>query len=351
MTTTQGNFPGARFYKADFHIHTPASKCWQGSRDKVELQRIFERLRQKGIDIVAITDHNSVENIDQAKELGVEFQICVFPGVEVTTKEGHVLAIFDPQKPTQDIHDWLVRLGFTTSSLGDPETVAKNTSDEDLSITGVFKSIDREGGIAIAPHPNSKKTGFLEVLKQKGPARKGAYNAAELRGLELPKTSKTIPDIALGKLPGYNKKYGCIISSDAHSVDEIGNAFTYIKLGHFGIGALKQVFYDPGMRIRLPDQCPLSAHPWVKSLSVSQGFFDGVEFDFHPDMNGIVGGKAVGKSLPIEFIRFALGIESPIGAINQESHDKVWAQTCLGEGGIVTVHLVSKDIPRALHGG
>jgi energy-coupling factor transporter ATP-binding protein EcfA2 len=343
MNNTATGFPGARFYKADLHIHTPASKCWSGVRDPSSLDLLFKRLKAQGLKVVSITDHNSIESIDKAKKLSEEFGIHVYPGVEVSTKEGHILAIFDPTKSTSEIEDWLIRIGFTKEFRGDETALARDQDGEPLSITRVFDLIENEGGVAIAPHPNSKGVGFLEILKQKGVARQQAYHSRNLRGLEVGSDKSKILKLASGSVTGYAKKYACVANSDAHSIDEVGDTFTYIKLGDFGIGALKQALYDPAMRIRFPDQWPLKAHAWIRGIEVSQGFFKGTNFLFHPDMNAVVGGKATGKSLLIELIRFVLESTSPIQSINEENKSKINAQTCLGAGGTVTLYVESEN--------
>ena len=111
------DFQGARFYKADLHIHTPASKCWRGSRDSEEMRRIFKKLRDEGIEVVGVTDHNTVKNIDEARRLGKEYAVRVIPAVEVSTKEGHVVALFDERKPTKEIENWLATMGFVGEKL------------------------------------------------------------------------------------------------------------------------------------------------------------------------------------------------------------------------------------------
>lgn len=337
------SFLGARFYKADLHIHTPASKCWQGQKTEKEIEKIFEKLQKEGIEVVAITDHNSARNVEAAKKLGKKYGVHVFPGVEVSTKEGHVIAIFDPSKSGRMIEDWLAKMGFAGERLGDLDAIAEEQDNTALGIERVFYLIENNDGIAIAPHPNSKGTGFLEIMKQKGLARKAAYSSHCLRGLEVRDNKEKILKLASGQISGYSKKYGCIASSDAHKIEDIGKSFTYIKIGDFSVSALKQVFYDPTMRIRFSDDWPPKQHAWIESVEVSQGFFDGVKFLFHPDMNCLVGGKAVGKSLLVELIKFGLGVTSPIKGINKVSEEMVHAGTCLGEGGTVTIHVVSED--------
>lgn len=338
------DFQGARFYKADLHIHTPASKCWRGSRDSEEMRRIFKKLRDEGIEVVGVTDHNTVKNIDEARRLGKEYAVRVIPAVEVSTKEGHVVALFDERKPTKEIENWLATMGFVGEKLGDLETVATEPNGTRISITDMFSLIEDNGGIAIAPHPNSKDGGFLGIMKkQKGRARQDAYNSPHLRGLEVGSERKSVLELAAGRVHGFGKKYGCIETSDAHELDEIGSGFTYVKLGDFGIGAFKQVFYDPAMRIRFADEWPLKQHAWIEKLEVSQGFFDRVSFRFHPDMSCLVGGKGVGKSLLIELIRFSLDLQSPVAGIGESSKEMIRARTCLGEGGTVTLHVVSEN--------
>jgi len=105
MAIAQADFPGARFYKADLHIHTPASRDWRGQRGQDAMRRIFDKIKKCGIEVVAITDHNSVGSLDEAKKLGTKVGVHVYPAVEISTKEGHVLALFDPGKPTKDIEE------------------------------------------------------------------------------------------------------------------------------------------------------------------------------------------------------------------------------------------------------
>ena len=305
---------------------------------------MFERLKENGIEVVAITDHNSAANIDEAKRLGRNSGIHVFPGVEITSKEGHVIAVFDPAKTQQDIENLLARIGLTGPKVGDPTGMAIEQDGDALGITKVFSYVESNGGVAIAPHPNSKNTGFLEVMKQKGIARREAYLCPYLRALEVgPTNSEKVLALAGGTLPDYAKRYACIACSDAHDVEEIGRAYTYMKMGDISIHALKQVFYDPALRIRFADAWPVPVHLWIERLDVSQGFFRGVPFRFHPDMNCLVGGKAVGKSLLIELSKFCLHVQSPIDSANDASLQMLRASTCLGDGGTVTLRVVSAD--------
>ena len=74
---------------ADFHIHTHHSKdCAMPVAD------ILERAREVGLDVVAITDHDSAEGGLEARELADRYGVRVIVGEEVKTSEGEVIGLF-----------------------------------------------------------------------------------------------------------------------------------------------------------------------------------------------------------------------------------------------------------------
>ena len=82
--------------KADLHMHTHYS---DGVYSPTEL---INMVKQKGIDKIAITDHDSINGIEEATECGRSLGIEVIPGVEISTdiedKEVHLLGYFlDPE--------------------------------------------------------------------------------------------------------------------------------------------------------------------------------------------------------------------------------------------------------------
>jgi len=80
-------------WKADLHIHSVLSPC--GSLDSSP-KRIIEEAAIKGLDIIAITDHNSTLHCELSMQLGKSSNIKVFAGAEVTTKEEiHCLCLFE----------------------------------------------------------------------------------------------------------------------------------------------------------------------------------------------------------------------------------------------------------------
>lgn len=104
-------FPGARWWKVDFHSHSPASFDF-GGLEGVPTQSVatYEEwllaYMKAGIDAVVIADHNTHEGIDLARAALVTLaesgnrdfrKLVLFPGVELTVDGGfHLLGVFDP---------------------------------------------------------------------------------------------------------------------------------------------------------------------------------------------------------------------------------------------------------------
>ena len=79
-------------YLADLHIHTCLSPC--GSLEMCPSE-IVRRSLAKGLDAIAITDHNTTLQCPEIQSLGERSGLRVFAGVEVTTREeAHCLVYF-----------------------------------------------------------------------------------------------------------------------------------------------------------------------------------------------------------------------------------------------------------------
>lgn len=122
----QWTYPGARWWKFDFHTHTPASKdtdAWQramGTVDELTAKQWLQKYMVAGIDCVAVTDHNCGAWVDKLKVAYATMQedppegfreLHLFPGVELSVNGGfHLLAIFGADATTSDIDSLLGRV-------------------------------------------------------------------------------------------------------------------------------------------------------------------------------------------------------------------------------------------------
>ncbi len=76
----------------DLHIHSCLSPC--GDHDMTP-GNIVGMSMLKGLDVIAVTDHNSCGNCEAAMKHGNDYGITVIPGMELTTREEvHVVCLF-----------------------------------------------------------------------------------------------------------------------------------------------------------------------------------------------------------------------------------------------------------------
>jgi len=238
------------YKKIDLHVHTPKSSCYVDylmpeANIETSLEEIVNAAIASGLDAIAITDHNSAEGIEGIREIGRENRLYVFPGVEISAKGGHVLAIFDQDTPVEKLRRLIKLLGF------DEEGRGYGFCETGLWLDEVFWRIEESGGLAIAAHADRRPKGFLasdEPTKDK----KRIYNSNHLIALEI-----TVPSTRNlwneGMVPDFPKKYACIQGSDAHDPKEIGRRPIYVDIPVIDLEGLRLAFREYETRVRFPD--------------------------------------------------------------------------------------------------
>ncbi len=172
-----GNISGLEFRKLDLHIHTPASKCFDGK--SVTPEQIVQKVMDEGIDGIAITDHNTGEWIDKIK-IAAKNKIAVFPGVEISATGGakgtvHIIGIFHQYSSTKDIENLLGELKIKADKYG------KEDAFSELSPNQVINKIKEHGGLLILAHANSSQ-GVMGGMK--GNPRKEILQNSNLMAIE-----------------------------------------------------------------------------------------------------------------------------------------------------------------------
>src|SRR5687768_16318740 len=84
------NARGARFYRADLHIHS-----FGASHDVADVSlspvAIIEAAKADGLTVVSLTDHNEITNVEAALAASSGSDVLVIPGVELSTPQGYLL--------------------------------------------------------------------------------------------------------------------------------------------------------------------------------------------------------------------------------------------------------------------
>ncbi len=230
------------------HVHTPKSTCY--SEQSVTPEQIVDAALAVGLEAITITDHNTVGAIDNIRQVAGKKGLFVFPGIELSAKGGHAIAIFDVDTPLEMLEDFLDYIGVAQEGWGDAATMAGD------GIEDVFQKIEERGGLAVAAHIERWPSGFLETNESRR-VKMRIHSNKYLGALEI-----TVPQHKglwnTGQVRGYPKKYACIQGSDAHALDEVGRRPVFIQMEQVNLEALRLAFNDYETKIVFPENLLLS---------------------------------------------------------------------------------------------
>jgi predicted metal-dependent phosphoesterase TrpH len=184
--------------KADLHVHTIYSKD-----SLITPKDLIFHAQKKGLNAVAVTDHNSLNG---AYKIAKETDFLVIPGMEVSSSDGHIVAL--------NVKELIPR------GLNAAETVLR---------------IHRAGGVAIACHPYVYFKGCL-----KGNVCE-SFDAIEIINARafpfkrsVKKATETADRLNLSKVAG----------TDAHYGPQIGSAYTVIDAEETTIDAITKAIVE-----------------------------------------------------------------------------------------------------------
>ncbi len=228
--------------RVDLHVHTPISTCYADKTVKTE--QLVRAALKAGLDAVAVTDHNAVRGAIELREATKGTRVTVMPGIEITLKEGHFLALFDVDVEASELDSFLGWLGIPPEKQGDGHFPSAH------DIESVLRQVDERGGVAIAAHIERWPSGFLES-KEPRAVKQSIHASQHLSALEI-----TIPqDKAAwneGLVRGFPKKYACVQASDSHSLADIGRRQVLMDLDHLDLNGLKLAISEHARRIVFP---------------------------------------------------------------------------------------------------
>ena len=316
------SWEGARWWKCDFHTHTPASDDYgkgpdqESLKDRSPREWLLDYMRA-GIDCVAVTDHNSGAWIDQLKSDLDELRneqpegyrdLYLFPGMEISVQGGvHLLALLAIEATTSGIDNLRGAVGLR----GAPGTSGNVTTK---SFVDVVNEIIRAGGIAIPAHVDGRSGLFTQGVG--GDTLKQALSCSGVFAMETMASDYSPPQSYHDK----KIRWTNILGSDSHH--PLGRAgqrfpgshFTWVKMGVPNLDGLRLALRDGRLSVRRSDDCPVDpnqhASSVIDSIEVSGAKYIGRREPFiaklNPWLNAIIGGRGTGKSTLVECLRIAL---------------------------------------------
>ena len=238
-------------YRADFHIHTVLSPC--GDLD-MSPKNIIRKAKEKRLDIIGITDHNSTKQCSVMKKTGDKNGIFVLQGVEITTKEEvHCLAFFENDEKLSEFQNYIEQhlpdIKNNVDLFGYQVVVDENEniveqidtlliSAINQSISQVEKKVHSLGGLFTPAHINKLKNSIISQL---------GFVPSDLNIDALELSKHTTKEKFLND-NNYLKNYSFIQSSDAHYIENIGDVTTILKMNEINFQEIKQALANQNGR-------------------------------------------------------------------------------------------------------
>lgn len=324
-----GHPVGARWWRFDFHTHTPASVDYGKGPNMQQHRRVSPRdwlldYMRAEIDCVAVTDHNSGAWIDQLnlayrqleKERPEEFRpVFLFPGAEITVHGGyHLLAILDPSSGGDHITSLLGALEIRAGGESAPDAASS------LTLAQAAETVRKHRGLAIPAHVDGPAGIFQNRSDE--PALKGNSLKQLLASKDILAVEVKDPDSPMPSAYSTSRtRWAQVLGSDCHhpagagAGREPGGRYTWVKMGTPSLA---------GLRLALLDRAPLSilrsdkalndpnrhARLHIDELQLREGQYAGrdepLRAGFSQWLSAIIGGRGTGKSTLIEMMRLAL---------------------------------------------
>ena len=321
--------PGARWLKADLHIHTVDDLPGRRAKFPADIngdpqasntisayaKRFLQSAAERGVRVLGITPHSP--RVGTAAETSVVWRIveewnsgvddddvpfrekiyAVFPGFEPSFNQGrsglHMLFLFDPEIGRTDYLKAfdLVMGGVSPWDGRELQLSGRGASDAFSELRKFHRREGRrsdDGGfqwnyMTLAPHIDQEKG----LLGAQGMHVLNLFPHSEVAGLEL--GDEKLPEDYMGGGLDLAKRMAELRqafyhSSDAYRIDEIGKRHTWLKLASPRIEALRQAFIASESRMRIgyergedgalyeapdPPDATMNKRPWLKSVRVS----------------------------------------------------------------------------------
>ncbi|MCK5504888.1 MAG: PHP domain-containing protein, partial [Thermodesulfovibrionia bacterium] len=216
-------------FKCDLHMHTCLSPCADLEMSPLA---IVKKAAENKLDIIAITDHNSAENITAAQKASENMDLTVLAGMEIaSSEEAHILAFFDDNGSIMELQDIVYEnlLPGENDEKMFGEQIVVNEKDEVLGYNNrlligatlltaqeIVNTAHSLGGLAIASHIDKEA---FSIISQLG----FIPEDLEFDALEM---SPNINREKADELFSMYTSFTWISSSDAHYLNDIGKRTT-----------------------------------------------------------------------------------------------------------------------------
>lgn len=247
-----------REYRADLHIHTVLSACAE-----IEMipPLIVEEALSKGLNVIAITDHNATGNALAVREAAGATGLTVLMGMELQTREEvDLLCIFDTHAALEAwqrmVDAWIPPLANDANRFG-PQFLVDQQGDfvaeeprllqapTSIGLEDAARQVHALGGLVIPAHIDRPNNGLMRMLGIWPPDLEadGAEVSPNMRPSQARRQFRSLP-----------AKLALISSSDAHWLEWMGKTMTIFELNDDpSVASIRQALRgEKGQRAYVP---------------------------------------------------------------------------------------------------
>lgn len=309
----------------------------------------FDACKSRRLDLIAITDHHSIEGYSRFINYLDEWiqhsghSLYILPGVEITFGDGvpvHALVLFDESVETERVSRYINALfdgqspfdesGNPVSSMQGPEAFARRTREilvpTRIPYLVIPAHIDSNRGLRREHHfrnwigdfeGSPRQRAFAQELWSAFQVRRDPSEHRDLESLLrswlcIRRFGRPRSELRTDEWAEVERcaHWPVIVASDPHTLEEIGSRFTWMKMDSPSIEGVRLALHDPESRLRIDADLDVQHKTWIRQVHIcSTDFFDDLTVQFNRDLNVLIGGRGTGKSMLIELMRYALGLD------------------------------------------
>lgn len=218
----------------DLHMHSCLSPC---AEDEMTPNNICGMALVKGLELIAVTDHNSVKQLPAVAKVASEMGLRVLFGCELeTSEEVHVLGLFSKLEDAMSMQSWIdsvmPAIPNDVDFFGKQEIMDENDQligteprlllvSLEASLEETIDAIHSHGGRAVLAHVLDRVN---SVTRQLGFIPPGlAYDALEIKSLEQKsRVLKSHPWIT-------EDSTVWLVDSDAHRLGDMSEPVNFMQ--------------------------------------------------------------------------------------------------------------------------